>query len=80
MKQLLFFVLMLFLASSVAAQREWREVDLKINGVGSGTSYSTVIRKFGKPKRTKSEKVSASLACSNQTETHLTLNYSGLVI
>ncbi len=78
MKQLLLLFITLFLTLPLSAQNKLRE--FKINGVGSGTAYSTVIKKFGKPKQRKTEKVKASLACSNQNETHLTLNYSGLVI
>ena len=65
---------------SVLGQKKWREVDLRINGIGSGTSYSTVIKKLGKPLRTETEKIKASLACSGSAETHLTLVYSGLEI
>jgi hypothetical protein len=80
MKQILFLVLTIFLALSVSAQSKTREIDLKINGIGSGASYSAVIGKFGKPRRNKKEKVAASTSCSNEAETYLTLNYSGLII
>lgn len=71
----------LFLFSNcVTAQKELREVDLRVNGVGSGTTYSKVFQKFGKPTRRKIEKTTASLVCSGSAETYLTLFYSGLEI
>jgi len=80
MKQFLFFVLFVFLTLSVSAQKKWREVDIRVNGIGSGTSYSAVVRKLGKPLRRETEKFDASSACSGSAETHFTLFYSGLEI
>ena len=80
MKLFLFFVLLVFLTLPVFGQKKLTEIDLRVNGIGSGTSYSTVIRKLGKPTRRKTEKIKASSACSNSAETHLTLFYSGLKI
>ena len=104
MKQLLFFVLLIFITLPACAQsksrevglrtntndsgtpvpiptqKTLREVDLHVNGVGSGTSYSTVVGKLGKPLRSKKEKYAAENACSGEAETHLTLFYSGLEI
>lgn len=80
MKRFLFFVLLIVLTLPVSGQKKWREVDLHVNGIGSGTSYSTVIRKLGKPRRSKTEKINASLACSGSAETRLILVYTGLEI
>lgn len=80
MKQLLFFVLLVFLTLPVFGQKKLREIHLRVNGIGSGTSYSTVVKKLGKPQRSKTKKFKASEACSNAAETHLTLFYSGLEI
>ena len=79
MKLFLFFVLLIFFTLPAFGQ-EYREVDLRVNGVGSGTSYSAVVRKLGKPLRSKKEKYAADSACSGLAETHLTLFYSGLEI
>ncbi len=80
MKLFLFFVLLIFLTVPVFGQKKLTEIDLRVKGIGSGTSYSTVIKKLGKPTHCKTEKIKASLACSNSAETHLTLLYSGLEI
>ena len=77
MKLFLVLVLFFFLTATVFAQQK---VDLQINGVGSGTPYSTVIRKFGKPTRRKKVNVAADSSCSGEAETYLTLFYPGLVI
>lgn len=80
MKQLLSFVLLLFLMPPVLGQQNLREVNLQVDGIGSGTPYSTVSRKLGKPLRRKATRTTASLSCSGSAETHLTLFYSGLQI
>ena len=77
----LFLFLALFTTSALPVfGQKYREVDLRVNGVGSGTSYATVVRKFGKPLRSQKEKFTADDACSGSAETHLTLFYSGLEI
>jgi hypothetical protein len=81
MKRFLFLTLFFFaVLFSAFGQEKLCEIDLRVKGVGSGTSYSTVVRKFGKPQRSKTPKFKASKACSNSAETHLTLYYSGLEI
>ncbi len=80
MKQLLFFVLLAFLILPVLEQRKLSEVDLRVNGIGSGTAYFTVINKLGKPLQSKKRKVAADHACSHSAETYLTLFYPGLEI
>lgn len=79
MKPFLFFVLLVFFTLPALGQK-YREVDLRVNGIGSGTSYSTVVKKLGKPLRSKKERIAANSACSSVAETHLTLFYSGLEI
>ena len=76
----LLVILLLLLVTCVTAQKNLREVSLRINGVGNGTSYSTVLKKLGRPSKRKTEKVRPSEACSNLAETHLTLFYPGLEI
>jgi len=66
--------------SFLFAQTKLREVDLRISGVGSGTSYSAVISKFGRPVSKKSERTSRDLSCTGSDLTDLTLRYSGLEI
>ena len=80
MRKFLFLVLLVLLTLPVFGQKKLTEIDLRVNGIGSGTSYSTVVRKLGSPTRRKTEKIKASLACSNTAETHFTLFYSGLKI
>ena len=77
------FAILMFLAFiTVAAsgQSTLREIDLRVNGIGSETSYTTVVRKLGNPLRRYMLKFKASEACSGSPETHLTLIYSGLSI
>ena len=73
-------VLLIFFTLPALGQEKWREIDLRVNDIGSGTSYSTVIKKLGKPRRRGTEKFDASSACSGSAETHLTLFYSGLEV
>ncbi|HYX71645.1 MAG TPA: hypothetical protein VE732_02665 [Nitrososphaera sp.] len=80
MKQLLSAVLLALLTLPVLGQGKLREVNLQVGGIGSGTPYSTVLRKLGKPLRRKVTKTPAPLSCSGLAETHLTLFYSGLQI
>jgi len=80
MKPFLFFLLLVFFTLPAFGQKKYREVDLRVSGIGSGTSYSTVVRKLGKPLRSKKERYAADSACSGAAETHLTLFYSGLEI
>ncbi len=51
-------------------------IDLKVKGVGVGTSYSTVLKKLGRPL---SNKKGGSFPC-DQGNPMLNLRYSGLVI
>jgi hypothetical protein len=80
MQHLLFFVLFSLLALAVPGQQKLREVDLQVNGIGSGTSYSTIVKKLGKAKQSIKESTPAGTACSDEDETYLTLFYPGLEI
>ena len=76
------FALMLLAGfqSFLFAQAKLREVDLRISGVGSGTSYSTVLSKLGRPFSKKSERTSRELSCTASDITNLRLQYPGLEI
>lgn len=80
MKRLLFFSWLAFLAAPVWGQSNLREVDLRVNGVASGTSYATVIKKLGRPGRKNIVKYEADDTCSDEAQTHVTLFYTGLEI
>ena len=76
-KQLLFIVWLSVVIFSTDAFGS--EVDLRINDVGLGTSYETVVKNLGKP--LKSKKIRQILECSdNEPYTQLTLTYPGLII
>jgi hypothetical protein len=80
MTQLLFLALFFFLTFPVSAEKETPKIDLRVNGVGAWTPYSTVINKLGKPLRSKNVRTPANLSCSGEDETTLTLFYSGLEV
>jgi hypothetical protein len=80
MRQALLITLLCLITVPVLGQAEACEVNLKINGVAVGSSYATVIRRLGTPLHQKKEKVSASISCSGEAETHITIKYSGLEI
>ena len=76
-KRLLFSVFLAVIIFSTSALAG--EVDLKVNDVGLGTSYETVVKNLGKP--VKSKKIRQILECSdNEPYTQLTLTYPGLII
>lgn len=75
-KRLLFSVLLAFLTLSTSALAG--EVDLKVNGVGLGTKYDTVVKKLGKP--LKSRKVRITESCAGEPYTEITLTYPGLTV
>jgi len=80
MKQITSFVLLIFLSLPAWGQEKLREVDLRVNGIGSGTLYPTVIRNLGKPLQRKATRTAESLSCAGAAETDVTLLYSGLQI
>lgn len=73
-------VLSLLIKLPATGQERLREVNLRVNGIGSGSSYTTVIKKFGSPSYRVTEKYDATESCSNMPETHLTLKYPGLEV
>jgi hypothetical protein len=74
MKPFLLSILFVFLVFPVTIFAQ--TLDLKVKGIGVGTSYSTVLKKLGKPL---SSKKHGSFPCDNGNSM-LTLRYSGLVI
>ena len=80
MKRFLLCILLGLGTLTVPAQQKPGEIDLKINGVGLGSTYSDIIKRFKKPLRKTLEKTAANMACSGADETHLTLFYKGLKI
>jgi hypothetical protein len=80
MKYSLLLVFLMFVSVSAFGQKERREIDLKINGIGFGSSYSAVIKKLGKPLQNTTQKADASQSCSGKNETHSRLVYDGLEI
>ncbi len=78
-----FLFLALFLCvifTSVHGQKKLQEVDLKINGIGSGSSYNAVLAKFGKPTKQKIERTEKELSCVDADETYRRLEYPGLEV
>ncbi len=76
MKCLLFSILLIFLTLPVCGQSESREIDLRLNSIGSGTTDLVILQKLGKPS---SRKTGGIVPCSDGS-TLLTLRYPGLVI
>lgn len=80
-KRLLFAVVLAVILFSTTALADG--VNLKINGVGLGTSYATVIKNFGKPQKIKKVRDpggSGDCGGDNDPSTELTLTYPALVI
>lgn len=73
MRQLLLSVLLALLALPTTTSAG--EIDLRINGVGLGTSHSRVLRQLGKPLHTERGGFNE---CGNDIT--ITLHYPGLVI
>lgn len=80
MKYMVIVLLLVLFRLSAAGQKPLREVDLRVNGVGTGSSFSTVIRRLGWPLRRQTDRLDAAGSCSNTPETHLTLKYQGLEV
>lgn len=70
---ILFTVLLL---SPAFAQKNWPEADIRVNGIGSGSSYSQILRKIGRPYRTVDKGVDDECAGGKLKE----LIYRGLTI
>ena len=82
MTRLLFLLILGLLSATLAdAQTELREVDLRINGIGSGSSYSLVLSKLGKPiKRSYKKESTFEGDCMGRDYTVLMLRYPGLEV
>jgi hypothetical protein len=81
MKRFLFPALMLcVIAIPAHGQRKFREVDLRVNGISSGSSYTAVLAAFGKPSKQTVERTEKALSCMDSDETYRTLYYPGLVV
>lgn len=76
---LLAFLLLAFTPS--LAQGRLREADLKVRGVGSGSSYNSVLANFGRPSSKKIEQYSAdNSSCIPEAHTLVKLHYPGLTV
>jgi hypothetical protein len=78
-KRLLFLVLLAIITFSTRASAG--EVDLKVNGIGLGTQYNTVIKNLGKPLKTKKTRYNNSdEICGGIPYTELILTYPGVIV
>lgn len=70
------------IASSAQIQHPERitEVDLRIKGVGLGSSYALVLRQFGRPVSSKREKMDDDFGVCGPAYTSLLLSYKGAVV
>lgn len=66
--------------ATVQPPKPLTEVDLRIKGIGAGSSMKNVLATFGKPKKRTVENIASTQACSNERETHYFLEYEGLEI
>ena len=75
-------LLLVLLASSGAiSQTKLREVDLTIDGLGSGSPFSDALVKLGvPPKKTIEKEEHEEGSCLGRTVTFLTLDYPGLQV
>ena len=74
-------LLFVLIASSGAiSQTKLREVDLTIDGIGSGSPFSDALVKFGISPKKKIEKEEAQDSCLGRAATFLTLDYPGLQV
>ena len=78
-KQLLLSVLLAIAIFSTSASAG--EVDLKINGIGLGTKYDTVIKNLGKPLKSKKTRYNnVDEICGGIPYTELILTYPGVIV
>lgn len=63
-------------AGSAHVLQQYNEVDFRVRGVGLGSGLTAVVRKFGKPKSRKQEKITDD-TCS-PPHSVLTLTYEGI--
>ena len=77
---LLIFASLVFVFTSANGQERYKEIDLRINGIHSGSTYLSTIKKLGRPQSRTTEKVAERDSCSNIDETVVELKYEGLGI
>ena len=78
-KRLLFAILLAVIAFSTNASAV--EVDLKVNGIGLGTSYATVVKNLGKPLKSKKTRYNnIDEICGGIPYTELILTYPGVIV
>ena len=81
MKWLGLALLFILLASSSAiSQTKLREVDLTIDGIGSGSPFADALVKFGIASKKNIRKEEAADSCMGRAATFLTLEYPGLQV
>jgi hypothetical protein len=73
-------LLVLLLAAAAVPQAKPREVDLTIDGIGSGSPFADALVKFGVASKKKIEKEEAEDSCLGRAATFLTLDYPGLQV
>lgn len=56
------------------------EVDLRVKGIGLGSSYASVLRQFGRPLSTKREKIVDKYEVCGPAYTSLRLSYEGATV
>lgn len=66
--------------ATVQTPKPLTEVDLRIKGIGVGSSLKNVLATFGKPKKRTVENLPSTQACSHEREIHYFLEYEGLEI
>lgn len=64
----------------VSAQGQLTEIDLDVNGIRSGSTYQTVLKKLGQPISRTRTRGKASESCTGKAITLLTLKYPGLEV
>ena len=74
----LLFVLLA--SSSAISQTKLREVDLTIDGIGSGSPFADALVKFGIASKKNIRKEEAADSCMGRAATFLTLDYPGLQV
>lgn len=73
-------LLVLLCVSNAVSQTKLREVDLTIDGVGSGSPFADALVKFGVSPKKNIEKLDAEDSCLGRAVTFLTLEYPGLQV
>ena len=79
MNAALCFIISLLVVASAVGQENLSEANLKIRGIGSGSSYRSVIARFGQPASRKVESFQADkFSCIPVAHTLVKLGYPGL--